>query len=98
MTLDESWFYLWTSHEKIWIQAGKQPPERVKNMIEDRKMMIIIVGNSQGFHLVDARPKGQKFNINYYIGRIPQSLLESRSTGRGPGFIIHADNARPHIA
>jgi histone-lysine N-methyltransferase SETMAR len=24
--------------------------------------------------------------------------LESRSTGRGPGFIIHADNARPHIA
>jgi hypothetical protein len=24
--------------------------------------------------------------------------LESRSTGRGPGLIIHADNARSHIA
>jgi hypothetical protein len=24
MTLNESWFYLWTSHEKIWFQAGQQ--------------------------------------------------------------------------
>jgi transposase len=27
-----------------------------------------------------------------------QLLLENRSTGRGPGLIIHADNARPHTA
>jgi transposase len=64
----------------------------------DRKMMVIIVWNSQGFHLVDALPKGQKFNANYYIDRILQSLLENRSTGRGPGLIIHADNATPHTA
>jgi hypothetical protein len=25
MTLNESWFYLWTSHEKVWVQAGQQP-------------------------------------------------------------------------
>jgi hypothetical protein len=70
----------------------------VKYMIGDRKMMITIVWNPQGFHLVDALPKGQKFNANYYIDRIIQSLLESRSTGRDPGLIIHADNARPHMA
>jgi hypothetical protein len=45
MTLDESWFYLWTSDEKIWVQAGKQPPETVKQMIGDRKMMVTIVWN-----------------------------------------------------
>jgi hypothetical protein len=22
MTLDESWFYLWMSHETVWIQAA----------------------------------------------------------------------------
>jgi hypothetical protein len=33
MTLDESWFYLWASHEKSCVQAGQQPPERVKHMI-----------------------------------------------------------------
>jgi histone-lysine N-methyltransferase SETMAR len=98
MTLDESWFYLWTSHEIFWVQAGQQSPEMVKHMIGDRKLMVTIVWNPQGFHLVDAFPKGQKFNASYYIDRILQSLLESRSTGRGPGLIIHADNARPHIA
>jgi hypothetical protein len=33
MTLDESWFCLWPSHEKVWVQAGQQPPERMKHMI-----------------------------------------------------------------
>jgi histone-lysine N-methyltransferase SETMAR len=84
------------SHETVWVQAGQQPPEMVKHMIMDRKMMIIIFWNPQGFHFVDALPKGQKVKPNYYIDRILQSLLESRSTGRGPDLIIHADNARPH--
>jgi histone-lysine N-methyltransferase SETMAR len=70
----------------------------MKHMIRDRTMMVIIVWNPQGFHLVDRLPKGQKFNANYYIGRILQLFLESRSTGRGSGFIIHADNARPNTA
>jgi hypothetical protein len=43
MTLDESWFYLWTSHEKVLVQAGQQPPEKVKHMIGERKMMVTIV-------------------------------------------------------
>jgi hypothetical protein len=98
MTLDSSWFYLWTSHETLWIQASQQPPEMVKHMIGDLKMIVTIVWNPQGFHLVNALPKGQKFNANYYIDRILQSLLESRSTGRGPSLIIHADNTRPHTA
>jgi hypothetical protein len=98
MTFDEFWFYLWTSHETVWVQAGQQPPERVKYIIGDSKMTMPIVWNPQGFHFVDAFPKGQNFNANYYIDRILQSLLESRSTGRSPGFIIYADNARPHTA
>jgi histone-lysine N-methyltransferase SETMAR len=67
-------------------------------MIGDRKMMVIIIWNPQGFQAVDALLKGQKFNAYYYIDRILQPLLESRSTWRGPDLIIHADNARPHTA
>jgi histone-lysine N-methyltransferase SETMAR len=98
MTLDKSWFYLWTGHEIIWIQACQQPPERVKHMIGDRTMIVIIVWNPEGSHLVDALPKGQKLNANYYIDRVLQSFLPSRSIGRGLGLIIHAENARPHTA
>jgi hypothetical protein len=86
------------SQETVWVQAGQQPPEMVKHMIGDRKMMVTIVWNPQGFHLIDALLKGQKFNANYYIDRILQQLLEGRSTGRDPGLIIHADNARSHTA
>jgi histone-lysine N-methyltransferase SETMAR len=96
MTFDESWFHLWTNHETVLVQASQQPPETVKHMIGDRKMMITIVWNLQGFHLFDTLPKGQKFNTSYYIDKILQSLLESRPTGRGPDLIIHADNAKPH--
>jgi histone-lysine N-methyltransferase SETMAR len=60
--------------------------------------MVTIVWNPQGFYFVDAFPKDQKFNANYYIDRILQALLESLSIGRGPDLIIHADNARPHTA
>jgi hypothetical protein len=73
-------------------------PLKVKHMIEDRKMMVTIVWNSQGFHLIDALPKSQKFNASYYIDMILQLLLENRSTVLGPGLIIHADNAWPHTA
>jgi transposase InsO family protein len=61
-------------------------------------MMVTIVWNPHGFHLVDGLPKGQKFNASYYIDNILQSLLEGRSTGPDSGLIIHADNARPHTA
>jgi histone-lysine N-methyltransferase SETMAR len=98
MILDGYWSYFWTSHEIIWVQADQQPPERMKHMIEDHKMIVTIVWNPQGFHLINALPKGQKFNANYYIDRILQTLLESRSTVRGPGLIIHADNASSHAA
>jgi hypothetical protein len=67
-------------------------------MIGDRKMMVTIVWNPHGFHLVDGLPKGQKFNAGYYIDNILKSILESRSTGPDSGLIIHADNARSHTA
>jgi hypothetical protein len=67
-------------------------------MIGDRKMIVTIVWNPYGFHLVDALPKGQKFNASYYVNTILQSLLESRSTGPGADLIIYADNPRPHTA
>jgi hypothetical protein len=70
----------------------------MKHMIGDRKMMVKIVWNPQSFHLVNALLKGQKFNANYYIDIILQPLLKSRSTERGPGLIIHMDNARPQTA
>jgi hypothetical protein len=42
--------------------------------------------------------KGQKCKASYSIDIIIQRVVESCSTGLGPGLVIHADNARPHAA
>jgi hypothetical protein len=56
ITLDESWFYLSTDHEQIWLQADQEPPERAKHTIQDKKTMVTIAWNPLEFHLVEALP------------------------------------------
>jgi hypothetical protein len=67
-------------------------------MIGDCKMMVAIVWNPHGFHLIDALPKGQTFNATYYVNIILQPLLDNRSSWPGAGLMIHADNATRQIA
>jgi hypothetical protein len=97
ITFDESWFYLSTDHEQIWLRGEEQPPERPRHTIQDPKMMVTIAWNPLGFHLLDALPKSNTFNTEYYQVNLLAELLLLRLQvdGRRPG--IHADNARPHI-
>jgi hypothetical protein len=45
--------------------SGQAVSRKSETHDSEPKMMIIIVWNTQGFHLVDALAKGQKFNANY---------------------------------
>jgi hypothetical protein len=64
-TLDESWFYLSTDHEQIWLRTDQEPPERAKHTIQDNKIMVTTAWNPLGFHLVEALAKGGRFNAEY---------------------------------
>jgi hypothetical protein len=66
ITLDESQFYLSIDHEQIWFRVEEQPPERPRHIIQDPKMMVTIAWNPLGFRLLDALPKGNTFNTEYY--------------------------------
>jgi hypothetical protein len=59
ITLDESWFYLATDHEQIWLRSEEQPPERPRYTIQDPKMMLTIGWNPLGFHVLNSLPKGR---------------------------------------
>jgi hypothetical protein len=98
MTLDESWFYFATSHELIWLQPGKAPPERPRHTIGDKKMMVTIAWNPLGFHLIEVLPKGMLFNAEYYRNNILAALIEFSPDPQNRPLVIHADNARPHTA
>jgi hypothetical protein len=67
---DDSWFDLSTDYESIWALSGDTSPEREIKMINSPKIMLTIVWNPHGFHVIDIFPKGCKFNSNYYISHI----------------------------
>ena len=101
VTLDESWFYFSTDHERMWLAPGETVPDRERHLIQSPKMMITIVWNPSGFHIVTALPKGLKFNACYYTREILQenkNWREQQGVGGGRKLSVHSDNARPHTA
>jgi hypothetical protein len=49
VALDESWFYLHTGHERIWLAPGETPPDRQRHTIQLPKFMLTIVWGRLGF-------------------------------------------------
>jgi histone-lysine N-methyltransferase SETMAR len=99
ITLDESWFYLSTDYEQIWLPYGKNPPERERKLISSTKIMIAIVWRASGILLIKMLPKGRKFKCQYMIDDILKPLCERLNVSRDPSsrkFVIHFDNAKPH--
>jgi hypothetical protein len=74
VTLNESWFYFTTDHERIWLPAGIEVPVREQITVQCRKMMATIVWNPTGFYRIVAVPKGMKFNADYEISHILEPL------------------------
>jgi hypothetical protein len=98
VTLDESWLYLFYEREAIWLQPTQDPPERVKHTIQDEKVMITIATTFFGFYILDALPKGQHFNGEYYKTQILEKILDPEIWRGQRTIIIHADNAKVHWA
>jgi hypothetical protein len=103
VTLDESWFYLNLNPdpELIWLQPDGEIPERERPMIQSEKVMLTIVWNPSGFHLINVLPKGFKFNAIFYVTQILGQLSDWRRTQVGRTnrkLWVDADNARPHTA
>jgi histone-lysine N-methyltransferase SETMAR len=101
VTLDESWFYLNTDHELIWLQPDAEIPERERHTVQSEKVMLTVVWNPSGWHVVTILPKGATFDAAYYISDILTPLAKWRKNQIGStnrNLIVHSDNARPHIA
>jgi histone-lysine N-methyltransferase SETMAR len=101
VTIDESWFYLTTDHQRIWLPEETEGPERERISFQSRKMMVTIIWNPTRLCRIVALPKGMKFNADYYISHILDPLAEwprSQVGGSNRGLHVRAENARPHTA
>jgi hypothetical protein len=85
-------------HGQIWLRPGETPPERARNTIQDRKIMVTIAWNPLGFPLVIALPKERIFNAEYYRDNILAALTQFQSEDDGRKLVVHADNAGAHTA
>jgi transposase len=61
-------------------------------------MMFTIVGNTEGFPLVEILPKGAKFNADYFCNSILRALVPDDGDMGRRKMVIQADNARPDTA
>jgi hypothetical protein len=62
VTVDESWFYFIIDWETQWFPEEDEPATRMQKTIDHRKMMVTIVWNLFGFHVVDILPQGETFS------------------------------------
>jgi hypothetical protein len=58
-------------------------------------MMVTIACNPLAFHLLDALPKGNTFNTEYYRVIILTELFSLRQQVDATRLVIPANNARP---
>lgn len=101
VTGDESWFYLSYDYERQWVYSGQEPNIREKKMISSEKVMITVFWNPHQIVLVDALPKGEKFNSHYYTNNILEKLHQLGGgfpDTNGKRLNVHVDNAKPHTS
>jgi histone-lysine N-methyltransferase SETMAR len=60
--------------------------------------MLTVVWNPHGFHLVSLLSKGQKWTSPYDIDHILPEICALRDARDRRKLVVHADNARPHLA
>jgi hypothetical protein len=96
--LDEAWFYFSNQHEQIWLPDQEDPPTIQQQLISGPKTMLTVVWNPHGFHLVSLLPKGQNWTSQYYIDHILPEICALRDARARRKLVVHADNARPHVA
>jgi hypothetical protein len=62
VTLDESWIYLFSEHDLMWMAPGEIVIDRERYTVQSPKFILMVVWNPIDFHVLKALPKGCKFN------------------------------------
>jgi hypothetical protein len=99
VTLDESGIDLYCKHDLMWMAPGEIVPDRERQTLQSPTLMLTIVWNPSGFHVLKALPKGGKFSAQYYTNNILIAISDWRRLARerSPNKLwAHVDNARPH--
>jgi hypothetical protein len=95
VNLNESLLHLSADHEHIWLCPEEQLLEKPRYVIQDPKMMLLIVWNLLGFYLLDMFPQGRAFRTEYYCRTNLTVLLPLNRQVDERKRVLYAENAKP---
>jgi hypothetical protein len=81
--LDEFWFYLSTDYEMICLQSDEKVPERERDTVQSKTLMLTIVENPRSFYFINDLSNGCKFNASHYVTNILGPLADWRAVQVG---------------
>jgi hypothetical protein len=98
LTLDESLFYSEIDWEQQSLPEDDEQGTRTKRGNGHSNMMLMIAWNSNGFHLIDAMPKGEKHSARYHINNITTPICQRLIPAGERKLVIQPDNSLCHTA
>jgi hypothetical protein len=54
VTLDESWIYLFSEHDLMWMAPGEIVVDRERHTVQSPKFILTVMWNPIGFHVLKA--------------------------------------------
>jgi hypothetical protein len=69
-TGDESWFFHYTPHQKLWMPPDVDAPGVSRRLIATPKLMFTIFWGISGIHVTDSRPPSRSFESASFIDHI----------------------------
>jgi histone-lysine N-methyltransferase SETMAR len=97
---DEFWFECSSYSNSMFADSRESVGPRIQRDISAPKTMIPIFSTSKRLLVLEALPKGTKFNQDYFIQcRFPRLYPEKRGISRKtrfPAFSVHMDNSMCH--
>jgi hypothetical protein len=98
VTLDERWFYFLQDFERQRLPHDERLADRSGSMVSSSKVVLAVVRNTEGFHVVDLLPKGASCDTRYYCEDIISEILRACPVDSNRRLVIYVDDARPHTS
>jgi hypothetical protein len=97
ITGDESLFFYYTTHSKVWLPPDADAPEVAKQLINTPKSMVTMFWNTFGIHVLTALPEKTSFDGGYFIDNVLKPCQEfpvmQAAATKKQTLIVHMDDS-----
>jgi hypothetical protein len=98
LTAEESYFYSDIDWKQQCLPEDDEPGPRTRRGTDHSNTILTIAWNPNGFHLIDAMPKGEKHSVRYHVNNITTPICQRLIPADKCKLVNHPDNSQCHTA